>query len=287
MHLAGADPGKRMVGGSVPDRLFTPEVARPNWVRGHRAGPASWGGASFRGGAVPSPRGLLQSLRWAALMAVLILPGLPAGAPPAVPAVRFTVFAPQPLAGLAYRPAAGAAWEEVKFYPTARSPRYEYRGAMPLRFIDRGSQAVVAEATVPAGLREALLLFIPHEAAAGGAGRPRFQVAVLDDGAARHGAGGLAIVNLSGLALSGTVNSKAVELTSGLNPPLPVGRSAKIVLTTVFKQRTYTSYSATIGLGRNERALVILFPPFNKGSLEVQPRLLVDEPPGAGRTPKK
>jgi hypothetical protein len=78
-----------------------------------------------------------------------------------------------------------------------------------------------------------------------------------------------------------------VELTSGLNPPLPVGRSAKIVLTTVFKQRTYTSYSATIGLGRNERALVILFPPFNKGSLEVQPRLLVDEPPGAGRTPKK
>jgi len=204
-----------------------------------------------------------------------------------VQAVRFSVFSPQPLADLAYRPAAGAALEKVKFFPTARSPRYEYRGAMPLRFFEEGTQAIMAEASVPAGLREALLLFVPTEAGAGPSGKPRFQIAVLDDGAARHAAGGLVIVNLSGLALSGTVNTQAVELKSGLHPPMSVGRSAKIVLTTLFKQRTYTSYSATIGLGRNERALLILFPPFNKGSLEVQPRLLVDEPPGTGRSPKK
>jgi hypothetical protein len=32
---------------------------------------------------------------------------------------------------------------------------------------------------------------------------------------------------------------------------------------------------------RNDRVLLILFPPFNPGSLGVQPRFLVAQPPGA------
>ena len=44
-----------------------------------------------------------------------------------------------------------------------------------------------------------------------------------------------------------------------------------------------------VALERNERALLILFPPFYKGSLEVQSRLLVDQPPGtaAPKPPRK
>ena len=38
-------------------------------------------------------------------------------------------------------------------------------------------------------------------------------------------------------------------------------------------------------LGRNERALLILFPPFYTGSLEVQSRLLIDQPVGTTTTP--
>jgi hypothetical protein len=51
------------------------------------------------------------------------------------------------------------------------------------------------------------------------------------------------------------------------------------MLSTVFSQRTYQSYAGTARLGRNERALLILFPPFYPGALEVQSRLLVDQPP--------
>ncbi len=171
--------------------------------------------------------------------------------------------------------------QKLTFQPTARSPRYEYRGGMPLRFVD-GNGTVVAEAAIPAGLRDALLLFSPLEIPPAGSAL-RYQISVLDDGAARHGAGGLAIINLSGLALSGTVGKEAVTLTPGLNPTLKVAATTKVALSTVFQKRTYQSYTSTVSLGRNERALLILFPPFSKGGLEVQSRLLVDQPPGVPR----
>ncbi len=204
-----------------------------------------------------------------------------AQAPAPIQSVRFTVFSSRPVTDVAYLPRANATPQALKFQPTARSTRYEYRGAMPLRFVDPETREVVAEAAIPAGLHDALLLFSPLEPGAAGGGKLRYQIAVLDDGAARHGAGGLAIINLSGLALSGTVNNQAVTLKPGLNPTQLINRSATITLTTVFKQRTYQSYSGTATLGRNERALLILFPPFYKGALEVQSRLLLDSPPGS------
>lgn len=197
------------------------------------------------------------------------------------PVVRFTVFAARPIADVSFGPRATGALQKLQFYPTARSPRYEYRGAMPLRFLDAGTGAVVAEATIPPGMRDVLLLFSPVDAAAGGAGALRYQVAVLDDSAARHAVGGLAVINLSGLALNGTVNDEKVVLKAGLNPVWAIGRSATVRLSTTFKNRVYQAYAGTMSLGRNERALLILFPPFYKGSLEVQSRLLVDQPPGA------
>jgi hypothetical protein len=100
-------------------------------------------------------------------------------------------------------------------------------------------------------------------------------------GAARHGVGGLAIINLSGLALSGSINKDKITLTPGLNPTVTIARSATITLSTPFKNRSYQSYASTVSLGRNERALLILFPPFHKGGLEVQSRLLLDQPPAA------
>jgi hypothetical protein len=232
----------------------------------------------------------LRAMWFAAHALLLMLLGPTArgqGTTPA-PAVRFTVFAPQPIKDLAFTPRPNAPNQTVQFQSTARSPRYEYRGAMPLRFVDATSGAVVAEANIPAGLRDALLLFTPIEPAAArtpaaDAQPPRrYQIAVLDDGAARHNAGGLAIINLSGLTLTGTVNTEKVALKGGLNPTIPVGRSAEIALSTVSQKRTYQAYAGTATLGRNERALLILFPPFYKGAHEVQSRLLLDQPPGVG-----
>ncbi len=203
---------------------------------------------------------------------------------PAIQSVRFTVFSAKPVTDLAFVPQANAPAQALKFYPTARSPRYEYRGVMPLRFVDAVSGAIVAEATLPLEMRDALLLFSPV-AGTPKTGALRYQVAVLDDSALRHGPGGLAVINLSGLSLTGTVGNQAVTLTPGLNPTLAVGRSAKIALRTTFKNRSYQAYADTVQLTAKQRALLILFPPFYQGSLEVQSRLLIDEPPGAAGSP--
>ena len=194
--------------------------------------------------------------------------------------VRFAVFSAQPIKDVAFSPRSNAAPLKLQFYPTARSPRYEYHGTMPLRFVDATSGTVVAEANIPATIQDALLLFTPLEALASQpSGSLRYQIAVLDDGAVRHAAGGLAIINLTGLSLSGTINKEKITLKAGLNPTLPIGRSAKVTLSTVFRNRTYQSYAGTVNLGAKERALLILFPPFYKGGLEVQSRLLLDQPP--------
>lgn len=201
--------------------------------------------------------------------------------PVAAPALRLAVFSAKPVSDVALALRPNSAPQKLIFYPTARSPRYEFRGAMPLRFVDPQTNAVVAEATVPREIQDALLLFLPIEnPTADKAGKTlRYQVAVLDDGAVRHGALGLAVVNLSGLELSGTIGRHAVILKPGLNPTLAVSRSTKITLRAAVKGKTYQSYADAVELGANDRALLVLFPPYYKGSIEAQARLLIDHPP--------
>lgn len=201
-----------------------------------------------------------------------------AGAQPALSEQRlhFTVFCSKPAVGLAYTPRVGQAAVPLVFYPTARSPRYERRGAMPLNVIDARTNTVVAQATVPPEMTDAFLLLVPIEPMP--ATELRYQVYVLDDGAGRQPPGSLAIINFSGLVLSDTVDGKSVTLQPGLNPARPVKRGVPLTLRTTLKTRSYQAYSDLIELGKNERALLILWPPFYKGSLEVQSRLLVDAP---------
>jgi hypothetical protein len=208
--------------------------------------------------------------------AVLLAPGRAAAAEQAV---RFTVFASRATSGLTFSPRVGQPAVPVVFYPTARSPRYEYRGPMPLRFTDAKSGAVVAEATVPPTIADALLLLVPLEPAP--AAGLRYQVFVLDDTAARQAPGSLALINFSGMELAGTIDGQPVTLTAGLNPVQPIGRAAALLLRTTVKGRSYQAYAGKIELKAAERALLLLLPPFYKGSLEVQSRVLVDTPPRA------
>jgi hypothetical protein len=113
---------------------------------------------------------------------------------------------------------------------------------------------------------------------------PRYQVYVLDDAAARQAPGSVEIINFSGLALSGTIDGKPATLLAGLNAAQTIGRSAALVLRTTSKARSYQAYAGTVELAKNERALLLLLPPFYKGSLEVQSRLLIDTPPTSPAT---
>ena len=214
--------------------------------------------------------GLLLGLAW--------LDARGQAAPPEQ-SVRFTVFSSRAATGLAYTPRTGQGTVPLVFYPTARSPRYDYRGAMPIRLVDTKTSAVVAEANVPSTITAALLLLVPIEPAP--ATGLRYQIYVLDDTVARQAPGTLAIINFSGLLLTGTVDGKPVSLQPGLNAAQPIGRSATVALRTTVKNRSYQAYAGTVELEKNERALLLLLPPFYKGSPEVQSRLLIDNPASA------
>ena len=78
-----------------------------------------------------------------ALLFVFALASQAARAQSAAPeqTVRFTVFSARPAAGLTYVARARQAASPLVLYPTARSPRYEYRGAMPLRITDAATKS--------------------------------------------------------------------------------------------------------------------------------------------------
>jgi hypothetical protein len=192
--------------------------------------------------------------------------------------LRFTVFSPRPALGLAFTPRTGAAPQSFAFYPTARSPRYEFRGTMPLRIVEVESGKIVAEANVPPAISDALLILLPVEPTPSTG--LRYRVLVLDDGATQQPAGSLAVINLSGLALSGSLGDQPIALTEGLNAPVAVSRAAKLVLRSPGKGRSVQAFASEISLSRNTRGLLLLLPPFYKNSLEVQSRLLIDAAPG-------
>jgi len=197
---------------------------------------------------------------------------------PPEPEIRFRVFALRPLEGISHVSQAGAPLQRLDFYPTARSPEYVHRGAKPLEFFDSATGSVVGSASVPPDIRHALLIFDPLPPGDAGVGL-RYRIYVLDDGASRHAAAGLSLVNLSGLSLTGTLGDAAIAVRTGLNPQLRVGSTTGLELRTSYKNRSYRAFADTVSLPAGERALLILFPPFYPGSLEVQGRMLMDVPP--------
>lgn len=187
--------------------------------------------------------------------------------------LRFTVFSPRPPGEAAYVAAPGQAPTRLRFYPLARSPRYDYRGPAPLRFIAPRDLALLAEAEIPAGLTSALIILLSDEKVAG-----RWRTIVLDDGDARFRAGQLVLVNLSGLELEGTLNERPLKPVPGPNPPLPVPRTSQLVLRTSARGATYQALTTELNLAEGERALLLLLPPLRAGTFAVQHRLLVDRP---------
>jgi hypothetical protein len=195
-------------------------------------------------------------------------------ASPATPVtLRFTVFSPRPPGAAAFVAAPGQPPTRLRFYPLARSPRYEYRGPATLRFIAPPDRAPLAEAEIPAGVTNALIVLLPAEKAPG-----RWRAIVLDDGDSRFRAGQWVLVNLSGLELEGTLNGRPLKPGPGPNPAEAAPRAGQLVLRTRFREATYQALSTDWTLAEGERALLLLLPPLRAGTFAVQHRLLVDRP---------
>lgn len=214
-----------------------------------------------------------------------IVPGVAqTSAPAGGPTLRYTVFALHPIADLACAApnATNAATSTAKptplqFQPFSRSPRYTYAGPAPLRFVDTKTGQTVAEAAVPATLHDALLLF--SELPPGNPRGLRYQVAILDDSLTQLPRGRLVILNLSGLKLTGTLDTAALAIADGLNPPVPLAKPAKLTLRTLVHGTAVQAFAAPLQPSKAARILLILFPPARPGAVELQTRALVDDPP--------
>jgi hypothetical protein len=198
---------------------------------------------------------------------------LRAASPASAVTLRFTVFSPRPPQEAAYVAAPGQSPTRLRFHPLARSPRYEYRGPATLRFIAPKDRAPLAEAEIPVGAANALIVLLPEEKGAG-----RWRAIVLEDGETRFRPGQLVIFDLSGLELEGTLNERPLKLGPGPNPAQPAPRTSQLVLRARSRGAAYQALSTDWNLAEGERALLLLLPPVRAGTFAVQHRLLVDRP---------
>ncbi len=195
--------------------------------------------------------------------------------------IRFGVFALRPIKSLGFVPAPNAAPQPLEFYPTARSPEYVAVVTGPLTFVDSETGRVVAEVGFPPNLTKALLVFVPNRPGRGAG----FEVLVIDDAQGASGVGQLSILNLSGLELHGALGRRAIRLGAGLQQLGAIRGAEKIELRATHAGREFRAYTDQVAVRGEERALLILFPPFYAGSLEIQGRLLVDEGADSAKNP--
>lgn len=223
---------------------------------------------------------LRRGLPWPFLVSTALAASL---AEPPPREITFTVFSANPIAGLYFHPSDEAPAERLRFYPTARSPRYRYRGPPRLRFFElapaSAAEATVADVVLPESTAHVLLLFT--SVVSPGTAARKYQVVCLDDSALQRRPETFSILNLSGLELRGTIGKRAVVLEQGMNAPVRIADATTVDLRTPFRNRLYPAFAETLELNAGERGLLILFPPFRAGSLEVQSRLLQDTAPDA------
>ncbi|MDB6092497.1 MAG: hypothetical protein JWM32_59 [Verrucomicrobia bacterium] len=188
--------------------------------------------------------------------------------------LTFAVFSADPIEGLAYRPHPKSPLKALQFYPTGRSPEYQLQGSARLILCDVATGSPRADVEIPPDLRRALLIVGPKS---GKNSSRRLPVTLLDDARSAWSAGELKIINLSGLSLTGSAGPQSVALEPAATANLRVSGPANIKLRTEFSGRSYLACSETVSLKENERGLMILFPPYYPGSLEVQSRMLTDQ----------
>jgi hypothetical protein len=190
--------------------------------------------------------------------------------------LAFTVFSTEPLTALAYVAKAGTRPTPLVLYPTARSPRYRQSGSGPVKFVNSATGTGLAEAEVPDGIHQALILFVGTKLGGSVPGK----VWVLDDDKLGQAAGEVWVLNLSGLKLEGRINRQFRRVPEQAVMCFPAGVGAAIELWTEFKGRKYQAYAETLTSGPAGGALLLLLPPYHPGAQQVQSRILLPAPPG-------
>ncbi len=213
--------------------------------------------------------------------------------PPPEVTVQFTVFSRKRLDGLCYLPTKLSQPVSLRFFTQNKSERYWYTGSADVafyaaedwaRYAQAGAAAAprvkplplpVAVAVLPAGMREALLLFIPlPETQPDGI---KFLVLPVDDDPARFPVGRIAVVNATRRPYTGQVGRKVLDIPQGIGGNVAATGPVDFRLACLDGGQWVFAGHHFLNVGPQTRVRLVLFPPAAPTGLGPVIRALVDE----------
>ena len=186
--------------------------------------------------------------------------------------ISFTVYSQKRLRGVFFRDSSGAE-QELRFFSASRSRSYRTSASGFLQFYrksDSDEVALIARVEVASLPATALLVFSP---VAQNGGPTLYEIRALDDRVDAFPIQHLRILNVSGLDLRVHLADVPIPLPPGsASPPIAVSAEVAIDVRTVAGKPAFREQHFFLGNG--ERVLLVLFPPYLPGSVEVQPHFL-------------
>jgi hypothetical protein len=185
--------------------------------------------------------------------------------------VAVTVFSPEPISSVGFRSDRDAPIQPLTFYPTARSSPHIVRSD-EIEFVDTDTERVIGRGVLPEGAHQVLFLLLRKIRSP--ASSWEIRAIIDDDSGESHG--NLRVLNYSGLQFDGSIDGHEISMSEGDDTTLIIGKDPQVTLRTKFKSSQHTCFAETLSIPSGTRAVLLLLPPYRRGSLDVQSRLLID-----------
>jgi len=201
--------------------------------------------------------------------------------------IQFRVFALNTINGLCFQPALKAVAREIVFFSSERSSAYRYKGGASLAFYEgTGSSSPipgptgeitsppVALAMLPPGVKQVMLLFFPkRQPAADGL---KYDVVVIEDSLEKVPLGMAVTLNASGQNYEGRVGTVPIQIPPGQGVPFKVVGRVHTQLAARVNGQAFRAATFDLKLNAQQRAWVLLFPPYAIGEFQPQIRVLYE-----------
>ena len=174
----------------------------------------------------------------------------------------------------------------VTFYSSSRSEKYTYEGPNPIIFFKETpaptetdtypvQRKKVAEIALPGSGGEFLFIFFPTE----GSEDESYRIYPLDDSTSAFPFGAIRLFNATQFTLEGILGRERIRLEPGPSKAYRVN-SYKTTLGLGFRynDKFHQSFNSPLELETDARGLMMIFPPFVKGSAIVQTRFIRESP---------
>lgn len=213
-----------------------------------------------------------------------------------VPIVRadFTVYSLQRLQDLHYLNGDLKSSTPMTFYSSSRSTEYHYEGPNPLIFFkeipaptpedpNAVSRKKVGQVTLPEAGGKLLMIFFPKRDSK----EEDYSVYPLDDSTAALPYGAIRLFNATPYTLEGVLGKDRINLAPGPGKAYRVNSTkTSLGLGIRHEGKFHQSFNSPLQLLKDSRGLMMIFPPFVKGSAIVQTRFITEKKPkDASSTP--